>query len=159
MSNASDREIVTTRLFDAPRELVFSAWSDARHISNWWGPEGFRTTTYEMDVRPGGVWRFTMHGPDGIDYPNKIVYREVVPPERLVYNHAGEEDFEHIHFHAVVLFEEEAGRTRVTLKTVFESAEQCRFVIENHGAVEGAKQTLERFERQLEALMTKSERS
>ncbi|MBX3729188.1 MAG: SRPBCC family protein [Candidatus Sumerlaeia bacterium] len=153
MSTASDREIVTTRLFDAPRDLVFSAWSDARHVSNWWGPHGFRTTTHEMDVRPGGVWRFTMHGPDGVDYPNKIVYREVVRPERLVYNHAGEEDFDHIRFHAVVLFEEEAGGTRVTLRTIFESADACRLVIEKHGAVEGAQQTLERLGRQLEVLL------
>src|SRR5689334_18469516 len=68
-SDSSDREIVITRVIDAPRELVFAAFTDAEHISNWWGPNGFRTTTYEKDVRPGGVWRFTMHGPDGTDYP------------------------------------------------------------------------------------------
>jgi uncharacterized protein YndB with AHSA1/START domain len=79
----TDREIVTTRVFDAPREMVFDAWTDPKHIGQWWGPIGFTTTTHEMDVRPGGVWRFTMHGPDGRDYKNRIVYTEIVRPERL----------------------------------------------------------------------------
>ncbi len=76
MTSISDREIVATRVFDAPRELVFQVWTDAKHVSNWWGPRGFTTTTYEMDVRPGGVWRHVMHGPDGTDYPNEIVFVE-----------------------------------------------------------------------------------
>src|SRR5258707_12281882 len=75
--STSNREIVLARVFDAPPGLVFQAWTDSAHISNWWGPIGFRTTTYEMDVRPGGVWRFVMHGPDGPDYKNKIGFHEV----------------------------------------------------------------------------------
>jgi len=67
-------ELIAERLFDAPRELVFKAWTVPAIITNWWGPRGFSTTTHEMDFRAGGVWRFTMHGPDGTDYPNKIVY-------------------------------------------------------------------------------------
>lgn len=72
--DTADREIVITRVFDAPREQVFDAWTDSEHVSQWWGPNGFTTTTHEMDVRPGGVWRFIMHGPDGVDYKNRIVY-------------------------------------------------------------------------------------
>ena len=68
------RSIVTTRLVDAPRDLVFEAWSDVEHLKHWWGPNGFTTTTSEFDFRPGGVWRFVMHGPDGTDYPNLIVF-------------------------------------------------------------------------------------
>jgi uncharacterized protein YndB with AHSA1/START domain len=79
-STTADREIVVTRVFDAPRELVFDAFTDPAHISNWWGPDGFTTTTHEMDVRPGGTWRFVMHGPDGVDYDNIIVYREITSP-------------------------------------------------------------------------------
>src|SRR5258705_101160 len=94
-----DREMLITRLFDAPRELVFGAWTDPERIANWWGPTGFTTTTSAMDVRPGGVWRFVMHGPDGRDYQNKIVYMEVVPPERLVYRHAGDDGTEPVNFH------------------------------------------------------------
>src|SRR6266852_4602923 len=79
-----DREIVITRLLDAPRELAFQAWTEPQHVAHWWGPNGFTNTIHEMDVRPGGVWRFIMHGPDGTDYKNEIVYVEVVKPERLV---------------------------------------------------------------------------
>jgi uncharacterized protein YndB with AHSA1/START domain len=71
---------VLTRTFDAPRELVFNAWTDPKQITQWWRLTGFTTTTHEMDVKPGGVWRFVMHGPDGTDYKNKIVFIEVVRP-------------------------------------------------------------------------------
>ena len=91
-SATADREIVTTRLFDAPRERVFDAWVDSAHIGRWFGPNGFTTTTESMDVRPGGVWRFVMRGPDGVDYPNHITYSEVVRPERLVYVHGDDSD-------------------------------------------------------------------
>jgi len=77
---ASDREIVTTRVVDAPRELVFRAWTEPEHVGQWWGPNGFTSTIQEMDVRPGGVWRLVMHGPDGTDYPNESIYLEVVRP-------------------------------------------------------------------------------
>src|SRR5512146_2810578 len=97
--DTASREITATRLVEAPRELVFRVWTEPDHIAHWWGPNGFTTTIHEMDVRPGGVWRFVMHGPDGRDYQNKIVYVEVTPPERLVYDHvAGPK------FHATVRF-------------------------------------------------------
>ena len=76
----ASREIVATRTFDAPRDLVFKMWTDPKHIAQWWGPKGFTTTIYEMDVKPGGVWRFVMHGPVGVDYQNKVVYLEIVKP-------------------------------------------------------------------------------
>ena len=82
MTNTADREIVSARVFDAPRELVWKAWVDPKHVAQWWGPKGFTNTIHEMDVRPGGVWRFAMHGPDGTDYKNEIVFIEVVRPER-----------------------------------------------------------------------------
>jgi uncharacterized protein YndB with AHSA1/START domain len=65
-TSSVDREIITSRVYDAPRELVFKAWTDPKHIARWWGPNGFTTTIHEMDVRPGGAWRFIMHGPDGV---------------------------------------------------------------------------------------------
>ena len=86
-SSRAGREITVTRVISASRETVFEMWTNPKHIAQWWGPRGFTNTIEEMDVRPGGVWRFVMHGPDGVDYPNKIVYREVVRPERLVYSH------------------------------------------------------------------------
>src|SRR5215469_11779411 len=75
------RSIVTTRIIDAPRTLVFEAWTDPKHLAQWWGPNGFSTTTSSFDMRPGGVWRFVMHGPDGRDYQNHVTFEEVVKPE------------------------------------------------------------------------------
>jgi hypothetical protein len=77
-----DREIRGTRVFDAPRELVWKVWTEPEHIGKWWGPNGFTTTTHKMEVKAGGVWRFVMHGPDGRDYQNKITFIEVVKHDR-----------------------------------------------------------------------------
>ena len=88
------RMIIATRVFDAPRDLVFEAWIDPKHLAQWWGPTGFATTTRSIDFRSGGVWRFVMHGRDGRDYENRISYVEIVKPERLVYRHGGGEDVE-----------------------------------------------------------------
>jgi uncharacterized protein YndB with AHSA1/START domain len=142
-TSTSDREIVATRVFDAPRELVFQTWIDPMHISNWWGPRGFTTTTLEMDARPGGVWRHVMHG-YGRDFPNEIVFLEVVKPERLVYDHVSEPRFQ-----TTVTFAEDAGKTRVTVRNLFESAMLRNKVATEHHAVEGLHQTLERFGEQL----------
>jgi uncharacterized protein YndB with AHSA1/START domain len=141
---SSDREIVATRVFDAPRELVFKVWTDPAHIGQWWGPRGFTTTTYAMDVRPAGVWRFRMHGPDGVDYQNKITYLEVVEPERIVYTHGGDEDGEPVHFQVTATFEEHGGKTRLTMRMLFPSAAARVFTIEKYGADEGLEQTLDR---------------
>ena len=141
LSNTVDREITAIRLFNAPRELVFSMWTDPKHIERWWGPRGFTTTTQEMDFRPGGVWRHVMHGPDGTDYQNKILYREIVAPERIVYSQPP--------FESTVIFSEESGKTRVSVRMVFESAELRDKVAKEFGAVEGLQQTLGRLEEEL----------
>jgi|SRR5271168_104160 len=138
------RTILTTRVYDAPRALVFEAFTDAKHLAQWWGPNGFTTTTHTIDVRPGGVWRFVMHGPDGTDYQNRITYDEVVKPERLVYRHGGTVDVEPVQFHVTVTFEDLDGKTKLTMRMVFPSAAERDRVAEKYGAVEGAKQTLER---------------
>jgi uncharacterized protein YndB with AHSA1/START domain len=143
-TGTADREIVIARTFDAPRELVFDAWIDPKQIVQWWGPSGFTTTTHAMDVKPGGVWRFIMHGPDGTDYKNKIVFIEIVRPERLVYRHAGDEDSEPVRFHVTVTFAEQGGKTRLTMRSLFETAEERDNVVNKYGAIEGGNQTLER---------------
>lgn len=137
-------EIVVTRLLDAPRDLAFRAWTDPDCISLWWGPDGFRTTTEHMDVRPGGSWVFTMHGPDGTDYLNRIIYDEVVRPERITYRQSGDGETRDIKFRSTVTFDDEAGKTRITLRMVFETPRERDHVIENFGAVEGGKQTVTR---------------
>jgi uncharacterized protein YndB with AHSA1/START domain len=103
-----------------------------------------------MDLRPGGHWRYVMHGPDGRDYHNRVTYLEVVRPERLVYNLGGEEDVEPVSHHVTVTFREQDGRTRVDMRMVFASAVARTHVIETYGAFEGLKQHLGRLEAYLE---------
>ena len=144
-TTASDREIFATRVLDAPRELVFEAWSDPKHLANWWGPKGFSTTTSLFDFKPGGVWRFVMHGPDGTDYQNKITFVEIVEPQRIVYKHGGDKECEPVNFQVTVTFESEgADRTRLTMRMVFPSAAAKKFTEETYGAIEGQRQTLGR---------------
>lgn len=142
-TNTADREIVITRVFDAPRELVFDAWIDPKHVASWWGPTGFTTTIHHMDVRPGGEWRFIMHGPDGVDYPNKISYLEIARPERLVYDHGDEGD--PAYFRVTVTFEKLGNKTSLTMRSLFRSAAERDEVVTKYHAIEGGNQTLDRF--------------
>ena len=155
-ANTTDRELVFTRMFDAPRELVFEAWTDPGHIVHWWGPEGFTTTIHEMDVRPGGVWRFVMHGPDGVDYRNRIVFLEIVKPERLVYKHAPEKGSEPVSFQVTVTFVEQGGQTELTMQMLFPSVAARDYVVKKYGAVEGANQTLARLAEHLPKMGARS---
>jgi uncharacterized protein YndB with AHSA1/START domain len=141
---STDRELKFTRVFDAPRELVFEAWTNPKHLVQWWGPDGFTTTVHEMDLRPGGTWRLTMRGPDGHDYRNRIVFVEVVKPSRLVYKHDPEAGSEPVSFQTTVTFAAEGNQTRVTLHMRFPTTEVRKLVVDKYGAVEGAKQTLGR---------------
>ena len=141
----ADREIVITRVFDAPRELIWNAWIDPKQIVRWWGPRGFTTTIHEMDVRPGGVWKHTMHGPDGTDYPSQSVFIEVVKPERIVYSMVGGKKGDPGHqFEATWTFEAQGDKTRLTLRMLFPSAEVREQVAKAYGVIEGGNQTLDR---------------
>jgi uncharacterized protein YndB with AHSA1/START domain len=108
-----------------------------------------------MDVRAGGVWRFVMHGPDGVDYKNRIVFIEVTRPKRLVYKHAGEEGDEPVSFEVTVTFTEQGGKTHLNMRMLFPSKAERDHVIEKYGADEGANQTLGRLADYL-ATMTQS---
>lgn len=143
MPGTEDREIVVHRVIDGPRRLVFEAWTRADHLGRWWGPEGFSTTTRAFEFREGGVWEFVMHRPDGVDYSNHVEWRKIVPPERIVYLQgaaAGDRDA----FVSTVEFVDLGGRTEITLRTVFNTKAQRDEVVERYGALEGARQTLER---------------
>ena len=146
LSTPSDREIVLTRVFDAPRELVWQAMTDPQQVVKWWGPRGFTTTIERMDLRVGGIWKHTMHGPDGANYPNKSVFQEIVPHERIVYAHGGgREGGPGAKFVATWTFESlDAAKTRLTMHMVFPTAADRVFVVKEFGAIEGGKQTLER---------------
>ena len=149
-SSTADREIVTTRLIDAPRELVFEAWTDPEHVVHWFGPNGFTISTSSMEVRPGGRWVFVMHGPDGTDWPNVVTYQEVTPPTRLVYVHGDDKDPDM--FHTTVTFEDDGGKTALTMRAVFKTAAARDFVVRERGAVEGAKQTVARLDAYMHSL-------
>ncbi len=143
----SDREIVVSRIVDAPRELVWEAWTDPGQIVKWWGPEGFTTTIEEMNVRPGGVWKHVMHGPDGVDYPNESIFTEVVKPERISFSHGGRRQGDAgVRFEATWSFENLGDKTGVTIRMVFPSVEDRDRVVKEYGAVEGAEQTLVRLD-------------
>lgn len=134
-------EISITRLIDAPRERVFDAWSDPAALNQWWGPQGFTNTTESADIRPGGVWQFVMHSPDGTDYPNRITFEEIVRPSRITYFH-GEDEGKPRDFHTTVTFDDEGGRTRLTLRSVFASAELRQEAL-GFGAIEGGHSTID----------------
>jgi len=155
-----EREFVISRLFDAPRSLVFKAWTDPRQMAEWWGPHGFTNPACELDVRPGGTWRIVMRGPDGSEHPAHGVYVEVVEPERLVWtiNHSELSDEWHdmvnpgrdktrgkpgLEIVSTITFEEFAGKTKLTIRTTFESA-AIRDAFLKIGMTEGWSQSLER---------------
>lgn len=129
VGSTADRDFVHSRLIDAPRERVFRAFSNPAHLARWWGPKGFTSTFHEFDLRPGGVWRFVMHGPDGTNYSNESVFVEVLPPERVVFEHVSDH-----HFQMTLTFSAQDGRTVVEWRQLFDTAAErdriARFVIE-----------------------------
>jgi uncharacterized protein YndB with AHSA1/START domain len=150
-NKTANREIAISRILNAPRELVWKVWTDPKHISEWWGPNGFTTITKEMNVRKGGKWMHTMHGPDGRDYPNEIIFTEVAEPERICYDHIAPK------FNTTVTFEAQGNKTKLTMVMVFDSKEEYDFVVKEHGAIEGQKQTIARLEELLSKITGKKE--
>ncbi|MGB6176387.1 MAG: SRPBCC domain-containing protein [Methylocella sp.] len=113
------RTIVITRIFDAPRSLVFKAWTDPQHLARWWGPKGFANPICELDARAGGAWRIVMRSPAGIEYPCGGVYREIVEPERLVFTNIAMDNEGNpvLDGLTTVIFAEHGGKTKLTLQT------------------------------------------
>ena len=146
------KEIIVKRVFHASRELIWKAWTQPEHLKNWWGPKGFSITTSEFEMKPGGIWRFIMKGPDGVEYPNKITFKEIVKPERLVYTAADDIEGDPGQFQTIVTFIEEDNHTLLTQRLIFPSAEIREQVVKEVGAIEGASQTLDRLEAQLKAM-------
>jgi uncharacterized protein YndB with AHSA1/START domain len=146
----SDREIVVTRVFDAPRELVFRAYTDPDAIPHWWGPRRLTTTVDKMDVRPGGVWRFVHHDADGTEYAFNGVYREVVPPERLISTFEFEGMPGHISVDTLAL-EEHDGKTTLTTTSLFETPEDRDGMLKS-GMESGMRETLDRLAEHLKTM-------
>ncbi|MDB5255958.1 MAG: hypothetical protein JWM14_653 [Chitinophagaceae bacterium] len=122
MMHTPDCEIVHTRIVKARKEKVFQAWIDPAHLQNWWGPKDFTNTFHTFDLRPGGQWSYTMHGPDGGNYLNEAVFITIEAPDVLIWNHVSQPPFQMV----VVLDEMPDHTTKVTFKMVFTTAEECK---------------------------------
>ena len=156
----ADRELVITRIFNAPRELVFKAWTEPEHIARWWGPKGFTTKVTALDLRPGGAWRYIMTGPNGAEYPIKGVFREVIPSERIVTEDGFDEGYEQVvkgdlppGMLTTVIFEDLNGKTKLTLRMAHASAEDRR-KHEEMGVLAGWSSSFDRLEAHLGNRMT-----
>ena len=147
-SNTADREIIITRLLKAPRELVFEAWTKPEHVAHWWGPDGFTTTVHSMDVRVGGTLRMTYHGM-GSNFLNVLRYTEVVRPGRLCYIHGSGKENDPGEFEVTVTFDEEGSNTRLTMHSLFKTAEARNFVVNEYGAIERGNETVNHLEEYL----------
>jgi uncharacterized protein YndB with AHSA1/START domain len=141
---ADQSTITMEREFAAPPQAVFAAYRDPDALKEWYGPDGFSITVIAMDFRVGGLFRFTMHGPDGTDYPNRIMYRDIVPGARIAYLHDSGVDDDPRGFEVLVTFAEAGeGRTLLTMRSTFPSVE-ARNAVMKFGAVELGMQTVEK---------------
>jgi uncharacterized protein YndB with AHSA1/START domain len=156
VTNSEERELVVERIFDAPRALVFKAWTEPEHLARWWGPQGWTLPVCKVDLRPGGVWHYCMRGPGGEESWGKAVYREIVPPERLVYIDA----FADAQGNPVagmpemlirMEFAEHEGKTKVTSRTQFATVAELESILAM-GVVEGITETWDRLEEHLKAI-------
>ena len=137
-NNTKDRELLITRTLNAPIELVWEAFTNPEHVANWWGPNGFTNTIYTMDLRPGGLWELVMHGPDGTDYKNKSIDKEIVVNKKIVFNHFNPD------FTTTIEFEEQGEQTHLRWHMLFNSVEEFIQVVKTFKADEGLKQNIEK---------------
>jgi len=168
VKESSEREFTITRVFTAPRGLVFNAWTDPKLLAQWWGPHGFTNPVCEIDLRPGGTWRIVMRGPDGTLHPTKGVYHDIIPPERLVLSidHSDMPEQWHdlvnpgcdpskgrpkLEAITIVSLTERAGKTTLTVRQRFESP-TVRDALLKIGMSEGWSQSMERLGMLLEKL-------
>ena len=149
-SSTHDREITISRKLNAPIDLVWEAWIKPEHIANWWGPNGFTTTISKMDLIAGGEWNLVMHGPDGTDYKNKSIFKEVVLHKKIVYEHVSAPKFV-----STISFEAQGEQTQLTWHMLFESVEEFIRVVKTFKADEGLKQNVEKLEAYLTGMKAK----
>jgi PhnB protein len=148
-SKTADREIRISRLLNAPIDLVWEVWTDPEHISKWWGPDGFTNTIHSMDLKVGGEWNLTMHGPDGTDFKNKSIFKEIVPHKKIVYEHVSTPKFM-----TSIEFESQGKKTLMNWHMLFESREQFVQVVKTFKADEGLQQNVEKLNHYVQTQMT-----
>jgi uncharacterized protein YndB with AHSA1/START domain len=149
-NDTANRSLHITRILSAPIDLVWEVWTNPAHIVNWWGPNGFTNTIQKMDFQEGGEWKLTMHRPDGTNYPNMSIFKEILPFKKIVFEHYNP------HFISTVLFESKGEETDIDWAGLFDTAEMREIVIKVHKADEGQKQNLERLEKYLAKLRSES---
>ena len=152
-SSTADRELRLSRKLNAPIDLVWEVWTQPEHIANWWGPDGFTNTVHTMDVVPGGEWDLVMHGPDGTNYKNKSIFKEIILHKKLVYEHITAPKFV-----ATVEFQEQGDQTSISWHMLFETAEEFVQVVKTFKADEGLKQNVEKLDVYLSGLKAKTQR-
>lgn len=144
-NSTADREINISRLFNAPVELVWEVWTDPEHLKNWWGPDGFTNTISKMQLEEGGEWDLVMHGPDGKDYKNKSIFKEIIKHKKIVYEHVSAPKFL-----ATIGFESRGNSTFISWHMLFASREQLIEVVKTFKADEGLKQNVEKLNHYLQ---------
>ncbi len=145
-TETKSRTLRTTGIFKTPIALMWEVWTNPNHILNWWGPTGFTTTINKMEVKEGGEWNLTMHGPEGANYPNRSVFKEIVPFKKIVFEHFNP------HFMTTVVFESKGDETLIEWSLLFDTAEMHDIVVKAHKADEGQKQNMEKLEKYIDNL-------
>ncbi len=143
----ANRGLSITRLLPAPVDLVWEAWTNPGQIIHWWGPDGFTSTIHTMDVTTDGEWRLTMHGPDGKNYPNRSMFREIVPFKKIVFQHFNP------NYLATIVFESQGKETFMEWAVLFETTELFETVVKVFKADEGLYQNAEKLENHLKQKM------
>lgn len=146
--NTADREIIVSRLLNAPIASVWEAWTNPDHIKQWWGPNGFTNTITKMEVVPNGLWNLVMHGPDGTDYDNESVFTEVIWHKKIAYHHISGHEFI-----ASIQFEERGNQTYIHWQMLFESKKELMRIMKLYDISEGLKQNTDRLENYLKNLL------
>ena len=148
MNEIEKRTVVLSRDLPFARDLVWQAMTDPDHVNRWWGPDGFRNEDVVMDFRVGGLWSYTMVGPDGTRFPNRVWFKEITPPARMLFDHG---DDQRVWFETTVTLEATNTGTRVTIRQVFPTQAERDEVVEKYGAIEGGKQHLAKLEAYIRA--------
>lgn len=146
MEDTTNRQVRAVRTFKAQVELMWKVWADPAHIVTWWGPKGFSNTIHEMDFREGGEWKLTMHGPDGTNFANRSIFKEIVPFKKIVFEHFNP------HFLTTVIFDGQAEETVVDWTLLFDTAEMREIVVKAHKADKGQEENLDKLEGYLHGL-------
>lgn len=141
--NTANRELRTIRILNASPNLVWEVWTNPQHIANWWGPNGFTNTIHKMDFQENGEWNLTMHGPDGTNYPNRSIFKEIIPYEKIVLEHFNP------HFVTTVDFDTIGGNTLLEWSMLFDTKEMHDIVVKAHRADQGQQENLEKLEKYL----------